>query len=367
PVPPPRPAPGGGRAEARRAARRRATRRPEAVRRLLPFLPRALVVALLAGGTSAFVAEDKAVELSVDGRPRTLHTFADDVAELLAAEGIETGSHDLVTPAPGTALDSGTEVVVRYGRPLVLTVDDGERRRLWTTARTVEGALRQLGVRAEGAYVSLPRSSRIGRAGATLDVRTARTVTFVADGRAHTVRTSAATVREAVEQAGIELRGRDTTSVPPGSFPRDGQTITVLRIADVREIREELIPFAVRRIPDPGLFRGVEILDRAGQQGARRVTYAVLTVNGVRQRPRRLGSEVVRQPVEQLVRFGTRPLPVPAAGGGGGLDWRGLALCGPGGGRVQDLTAAGQTLGEKRLYVLRGALPWPHCGRAHGR
>ncbi|MFD7877384.1 ubiquitin-like domain-containing protein [Streptomyces sp. NPDC059766] len=360
------------------------------VRRLLP---RALVVAVLAGGTTAFVAQDKAVELDVDGRPRTLHTFADDVTELLAQEGVRVGAHDTVAPAPGTPLAPGQEIAVRYGRPVRLTVD-GRRAEVWTTAHTVQEALEQLGVRVEGAYLSAARHRRIGREGLALDVRTERAVTIMADGRARTVRTNAATVGEAVEQAGITLHGQDAISVPAGSFPRDGQTVTVLRITGGREVREEAIPFEVRRIADASLLRGTEVVERAGRPGLRRITYALRTVNGVRQKPRRERSERIREPRSQLVRVGTKPLP-PSARGADHLDWRGLAACESGGrpdavdrsgtygglyqfdthtwhslggsGRPQDAPAAEQTRRAKRLYVRRGATPWPHCGsRLHG-
>ncbi|MGW3815197.1 ubiquitin-like domain-containing protein [Streptomyces sp. NPDC005046] len=381
----------GGRAEARRAARRkRTTERPDVLRRLLP---QALVVAFLAGGTSAFVANDKAIELSVDGRPRTLHTFADDVTELLADEGVKVGPHDVVAPTPGTPLASGDEVAVRYGRPVHLTLD-GDRRRVWTTAHTVEGALGQLGVRAEGAYVSTSRSQPIGRQGLALDVRTERTVTIMADGRARTLRTNAASVGEAIEEAGITLHGQDTTSVPAGSFPRDGQTVTVLRVTGTREVREEPIPFEVRRTDDSSLFKGIEVVERPGRFGALRVTYTLRTVNGVKQRPRRVRAEMARQPQAQLVRVGTKPRPV-SVDGADHLDWSGLAACESGGrpgavdpsgtygglyqfdthtwhalggsGRPQDAPAAEQTLRAKKLYMRRGASPWPHCGpRLHG-
>ncbi|WTJ01216.1 ubiquitin-like domain-containing protein [Streptomyces sp. NBC_00723] len=377
-----------------RAARRRRTRsaeRPEStIRRLVP---QALVVAFLAGGTTAFVAEDKAVELTVDGKPRTLHTFADDVSELLAEEGVRVGAHDVVAPGPDTELASGDEIAVQYGRPVRLTLD-GHRHEVWTTAHTVQEALQQLGVRAEGAYMSVPRSRPIGRAGIALDVRTERSVTVMADGRARTVRTNAATVREAVAAAGITLRGQDTTSVAPGSFPRDGQTVTVLRITGSKEVREEAIPFDVRRTDDSSLFKGTEVVERAGQPGLRRITYALRSVNGVRQTPRRIRDEIVREPRDQVVKVGTKPLPASVRGADG-LDWQGLAVCESGGrpnavdpsgtygglyqfdtrtwqslggsGRPQDAPAAEQTLRAKKLYVRRGASPWPHCGtRLHG-
>ncbi|MER6984261.1 GNAT family N-acetyltransferase, partial [Streptomyces carpinensis] len=230
---------------------------------------------------------------------------------------------------------------------------------------------------------------RADGAGITLDVRTERSVTIMADGRARTLRTNAATVGEAVEEAGVTLRGQDTTSVPPDSFPRDGQTVTVLRITGTREVREEPIPFAVRRTADPTLFSGTEIVERTGRPGVRRVTYSLRTVNGVRQRPRRLESEVVRAPRTQIVKVGTRPHP-PSVRGADHLNWQGLAQCESGGrpdavdtsgtygglyqfdqgtwhslggrGRPQDASSEEQTYRAKKLYVRRGASPWPQCG-----
>lgn len=377
----------GGRAQARRAARRRrAAPNSDSLRRLVP---RALVVAFLAGGTAAFVGADKAVRLTVDGEPRTLHTFADDVGELLDDEGVRVGPHDIVAPGADAGLGNGDEVVVRYGRPLVLTLD-GRRRTVWTTAHTVDGALRQLGVRAMGAYLSVSRSAAIGRTGLTVDMRTERSVTFMADGREHTLRTTAPTVREALADAGIVLRGQDTTSVPQESFPRDGQTITVMRITDGRRTSDEAVPHAVERTADATLFAGTEVVERQGVPGIRRVTWGLRTVNGVRQKPRRLHDEIVREPVTERIRVGTRRPPDSVAGADG-LDWGALARCESGGrpgavdpsgtygglyqfdagtwhslggsGRPEDAPAAEQTYRAKKLYVQRGASPWPHCGR----
>ncbi|MFG2723337.1 ubiquitin-like domain-containing protein [Streptomyces sp. NPDC048416] len=378
---------GEARSGGRRAARRRrSSGRPDALRRLLP---QALVVAFLAGGTSAFLVSDKAVKLTVDGAPRTLHTFADSVDDLLADEHVPVGAHDLVAPGADTELAGGDEVVVRYGRPVRLTLD-GQRRQVWTTARTVEGALRQLGVRAEGAYLSASRSSEIGRAGLALDVRTERSVTFLADGRERTLRTNAATVADALEEAGISLQGQDTTSVPLGSFPRDGQTVTVMRISGTKEVREETIPFRTERTRDATLFAGTQVVVRQGEKGARKVTYALRTVNGVKQKPRKIAEEIVRAPVTQRIKVGTKALPSSVVGADH-LNWSGLAHCESGGrpsaldpsgtygglyqfdpgtwhalgghGRAEQAPAGEQTFRAKKLFVKRGASPWPHCGR----
>ncbi|MFE0043232.1 ubiquitin-like domain-containing protein [Streptomyces albireticuli] len=383
--------PEGERAGARRSARRKRTgERPDALRRLVP---QALVVAFLAGGTSAFIVSDKTVRLNVEGSSRTLHTFADDVEELLADENMSLGAHDAVTPGHDHGLSAGDEITVRYGRPVALTLD-GEHRRVWTTARTVDGALRQLGVRAEGAYLSTSRSASIAREGLDLDVRTERTVTFMADGRERTIRTNAATVHEAIDQAGITLRGQDTTSVDPDSFPREGQTISVMRITGSQEVREVPIDFTTERRDDPTLFKGTEVVAQRGEKGVERVTYALRTVNGVKQKPRKISTETVRRPTTQIVKVGTKAMPT-AVQGADGLNWDGLAQCEAGGrpnavdpsgtygglyqfdvrtwqglggkGRPQDASAAEQTFRAKKLYVSRGASPWPVCGRKlHG-
>jgi uncharacterized protein YabE (DUF348 family) len=374
------------RTRAARGHRRKPPQRPDALRELLP---RALVLAFLAGGTSTFLAHDKAIRLSVDGHGRTLHTFADDVTELLRQQGLHVTGHDIVAPDPHARLRDGDQVVVRYGRPVSLTVD-GRRQRLWTTARTVDEVMGQLGVRADGAYLSASRGDSIGRHGLDLDVRTERTLTFLVDGRERVVRTNAASVGEAARDAGIELRGYDTTSVDPDSFPRDGQMVTVIRITAREEVRDEPIPYGTETRPDPSLLRGTTVVDTPGRPGLRRVRYVQRTVNGVRERPRRFLGEVLLPPVDQIVRVGTKPLSASVAGAEG-LDWAALAQCeaagrpaavdasgtygglyqfdvgtwqGLGGsGRPQDAPAEEQTYRAKRLYVQRGTAPWPACGR----
>ncbi|WP_424213346.1 ubiquitin-like domain-containing protein [Streptomyces sp. BI20] len=360
--------------------------KPDGWRRLVP---QALVVAVLAGGTSAFVAADKTVTLTVDGVPRSLHTFADDVGELLDDEDLGVGGHDLVAPGTETEIDDGDEIVVRYGRPVTLTLD-GESRRVWTTARDVDGALRQLGVRAEGAYLSASRSAAIPRSGLALQVRTERGITFMADGRERTIRTNAATVREALEEAGITLGAEDTTSVDPGSFPRDGQTVTVLRVSGSREVAEEVIPFETERIKDSSVFTGTEVVEQPGRTGLRRVTYSLRTVNGVKDKPRKTAEEIVREPVTRRIRVGTKPMPNSVAGADH-LNWSALAHCESGGrpgaldpsgtygglyqfddgtwrglggaGRPHQASSGEQTYRAKKLFTQRGASPWPHCGR----
>jgi len=63
--------------------------------------------------------------------------------------------------------------------------------------------------------------------------------------------------------------------------------------------------------------------------GLRRITYALRIVNGVRQKPRLTGSEVVREPQPQIVKVGTKTRPAPVETGSG--PWDRIAACESGG------------------------------------
>lgn len=371
------------------------------------LVPQTLVVAVLAGGAGTYVVADKTVRLTVDGRARTVHTFAGDVAGVLRQQHITVGGHDMVAPAPGRHLHDGDTVAVRYGRPLTLTLD-GQRRRVWTTATTVTAALRQLGVRADGALLDTSRGAAIGRHGLALSVLTQRKVTVVADGRAHIVRTHAVTVRGAVADAGLLLGPEDTLSAAMDAFPRDGQAVTVVRVRTVQAVRHETVPYRVVRHRDPSLRRGSTVVAVAGRPGVREVRYTVRMVDGVARATRVVRSRVTRAPVAEVLRVGTgrrsgpsRPSrPARASGSprawgtsavSSGLDWHALALCESGGrphavdpsgrygglyqfdvrtwrgiggrGLPQNAGAAEQTARARRLYATRGTAPWPVCGR----
>lgn len=362
------------------------------------LVPQTLVVAVLAGGAGAYVEAGKTVRLTVDGRARTVHTFAGDVAGVLRQQHLAVGGHDIVAPPPGQPLHDGDTVAVRYGRPLTLTLD-GRRQRVWTTGTTVAAALRQLGVRADGAFLDASRGAAIGRHGLVLSVRTQRRVTVVADGRAHIVRTHAVTVRGAVTDAGLLLGPEDTVSPGADSFPRDGLDVTVARVRTVQADRREPVPYRVVRHRDPSLARGTTVVDTAGRPGLREVRYAVRTVDGVVRATRVVRSQVTRAPVTEVLRVGTgRAARSPrlwrsprASAASPGLDWHALALCESGGrphvvdpsgrygglyqfdartwrglggrGLPQNAGPAEQTARAQRLYAARGTSPWPVCGR----
>ncbi|MDT7573156.1 MAG: resuscitation-promoting factor RpfB, partial [Actinomycetota bacterium] len=125
-------------------------------RPLVLALQSAVLTALL-GGAAAYALTEKTVTVSVDGMPRIVTTHGGTVRDVLTAAGLTAGAHDLLSPAADTDIGNGDHVALRRGRLLSLVVD-GHKREVWVTAVSVDEALQQIGLRAEGAVLSASRS-----------------------------------------------------------------------------------------------------------------------------------------------------------------------------------------------------------------
>ena len=343
----------------------------------------------LVAGTTAFVARDKHVTITVDGQQRTVRTFAGSVGDLLESQDLSVDlAHDMVSPSPAQRLTDGESVVVRYGRPVLLTVD-GETRTVWTTARSVSEALLMLGVRSDGAYLSASRSRRISRGGLSLDVRLPHHVTFLADGDRHEVTTTAPTLRSAMAEAGVELRAQDRVNSDLATVPYAEQVVGITRVDGKRVVEQRPIRFTTVQKKSSELYKGDTKVVTAGKVGIEIRRFRETYLDGKLDTRTMLDKRIAKKPVTQVVLVGTkeRPQNAPTADG---LNWAALAEC-ESGGNPQAVNSAGpyyglyqfslstwqsvggsglptensaseQTYRAQILYNRSGAGQWPVCG-----
>ncbi|MCS6964070.1 G5 domain-containing protein [Thermoflexus sp.] len=126
-------------------------------------------------------------------------------------------------------------------------------------------------------------------------------VTIVADGQRRTVYLRAATVREALTQAGISLGDLDQVSPPETARIAPGMVITVTRITQTLEIQEVRIPFPRQILKDARLAPGETRLIRRGEPGLERVTIRITWADGQPMERQEIQRERVRDPVPEIV------------------------------------------------------------------
>ena len=351
------------------------------------------VLAAVVGGTIAYSQAGKDVYLSVDGQTRKVSVDADTVRALLAAEDIKVAAKDLVAPGPGTTLSDGDRIVVRYARPIAVTID-GRKQTYWTTELTVDRALDALGLRFGNARMSASRSQPIGRGGLDLSISTPKSVTIAADGVTRTVTTTAPSVGELLLDQGIAVGPADRLSVVPATPITDGLVVALTRITRTTMTVTEMVPFGTDSKKSAALATGQTKLVSAGKSGKRTATYTVLLANGKEVGRTLVSATVLKPAVNKVVQVGTKPVAATGTGAnvGGSVDslnWTALAKCESGGnpravnsagyyglyqfslstwrsvggtGNPIDASADEQTLRAKMLYQKGGAGQWG-CGQ----
>jgi resuscitation-promoting factor RpfB len=293
----------------------------------------AAVVTSLVGATTAYATFDNTVTLSVDGKAESLHTFADTVGDVLTDQDIDLSYHDVVAPSVNSPVEDGSEIAVRFGRQLTVTID-GVERTVWTTALSVDEALEELGIRAAGAELSVSRSLGIGRRGLDFEIRTPKDVTLVADGGSKTVTTTAITVREALADAGITLAKLDQISPALEDRVADGITLTIKRVVAEKRTVTVTVEHKTTRKNDNSLYEGDTRVDVKGRDGKIERVVEVLMVDGKEAKRRVLSEETIVAAVTKIVLVGTKERPAPETppppSDGTGV-WDRLAECESGG------------------------------------
>ncbi|MGG5258081.1 transglycosylase family protein [Phycicoccus avicenniae] len=294
----------------------------------------ALAVAVGSVGVAHF---DKAVALTVDGSPQSVHVFGSTVRDALDKQGIRVGEHDVVVPSLDSDIGDGDRISVRYGRKLVVT-QDGRTKEYWTTATTVDAALRDLGVRADGAVLSASRSQPLGRGGLALAVTTPKKVTVVVDGKARTVSTSAPKVSGVFGQLGVNRNATDIAAPGLDTPVADGMKIVLKRVVTKTKTSTEAVRYSTTKQSDSSMYEGTSKTVTPGKNGSRKVVRELRYVDGKLTSTTVRSATTVSAPKNAVVKVGTkaRPsTPPPSAGNtsGAGLNlaneamWDRIAQC----------------------------------------
>jgi uncharacterized protein YabE (DUF348 family) len=299
---------------------------------------------VLTGGAVSAAQFDKAVNLSVDGQTTATHVFGSTVEDLLDSQGITVKTGDVVVPAVASPLSDGETVTVKYARTLNLTVD-GKTRTIRTTETTVDGALLALGLRGDGARLSVSRSQTIGRQGLSLSVVTPKSVSVTVDGKTTTRTVVAATAGEALQQFGVSLGTADKVTPAAATPLVAGAKIVVQRVQTKDATQTSAIAFGTTNRPTADLYTGQTKVLQAGVTGSRTVVVRTTIIDGKVTSTATVSSNVTKQPVSAIVAVGTkqRPAAAPSTSGssgstsGGGLNlaraamWDSVASCESGG------------------------------------
>ncbi|KGN36488.1 resuscitation-promoting factor [Knoellia subterranea] len=263
----------------------------------------------MAAGSFGVAHLDKAVALNVDGHSQSLHVFGSTVGDALAKKGIKVGEHDQVIPSVGSPLEDGDTITVRYGRKLTVTID-GVKQEYWTTATTVDAALRDLNIRAgSDAKLSASRSQALGREGLSLTVTTPKPFSVAVDKRKLSLTSNATTIGAALKEAGVTFDGDDRITPAANAPLTRGLAITLQRVSQQRLTTTQAIDHATTTKKDASLYEGTRKVLTEGKDGVRTFQVLRTLVDGKPAGDQILSRQITSAPVTAIVAVGTKAKP----------------------------------------------------------
>ncbi|MEW6029979.1 MAG: ubiquitin-like domain-containing protein [Chloroflexota bacterium] len=287
-----------------------------------PFLPRGKMdynhamrkfawLAIVAFLTACQPATTRSITILDGDRVQTVSFASGTAADLLSRAGLSLSPADRVLAdgqpvALDQPLDSVRVLQIRRAVSLTLLTPDGQSHVLRTAAFTVGEALNEAGIRVGAADRLDPPADTPIRGALTVTYAPARDLSVAVNGRVVQIRSSAATVGQALAEAGIPLIGLDY-SLPSENepLPADGQ-IRVVQVSESLTLALESIPFTTETIQSPEVAFGVQEVVQPGQAGLAISRVRIRYEDG-REVSRITESEsVVRPPQTRIVNTGTQ-------------------------------------------------------------
>ncbi|WP_297741022.1 septal ring lytic transglycosylase RlpA family protein [uncultured Tessaracoccus sp.] len=278
---------------------------------LIPVVSGVTALALVGGVAAATAFRTYDVTLTVDGQPQAIEAKAGTVAEVLEAQGLKIGAHDVVLPSPDTKVTDGLSVAVNYARPFEVSVD-GKTRKVWTTARSVEEALGYLNLDEKDSLVSTSRSAAIGREGLSVDVVTAKDVKLISDGKETPVRL-AGTVEDVLTNAGIKPDSDDIVKPALATALADGMTIQFTDVEVKASAKDVKVPFEKTTKKSDKLPKGEEKVTTKGVDGLKRETFRDVYHDGKKVSSKKHSEKVLKNAVAEVTTVGTKEAAAPSA------------------------------------------------------
>ena len=291
--------------------------------------------AVLVGGAGTALATQKQVTVDVNGEETNVRTYAADVAGVLSSAGVDVAPEDLVYPAPGEKLSSGDTVTVRTAKPVAVVID-GVAQEITSTAGTVGELIEQAGVDGYSA-VDVDRDQPVTH-GMNLDVTTPKIVALRDGGDLTYVSAAAKTVGDLLSARGVTFDTDDRLNVALSDAIVPGMEIVLDRVTTTDRPETVVVEEPAEYVDDENLDEGVEEIRKEGVQGEKQVIHRTVSVNGVVESEGVAEEKETKKAKPAVIARGTKKAAATAGNTGAaapavadGSVWDAIAACESGG------------------------------------
>lgn len=282
------------------------------------------------------------VIVAADGRTLQLQSLGATIGDVLMDAGVNADRYDqivrngrnveltapVMTPVmtEPTARDSlplptysqGYPWATSYREPVVLRIhravpiriqDDGLSVSLRTTAATVGEALREAKILLYLGDDIQPELSSPISTGLRIFIERSTPLSLAVDGRFVKTRTRATSVGGALTQMGIGVSGLDVVEPPLDAALYENVAIQITRVREDIEIEEDIAPFETVFEPDRNILIDTQQVIHPGAEGITRRRYRVRYEDGQEVNRVLEDTWVAQEPATRVIAFGQNIVP----------------------------------------------------------
>jgi uncharacterized protein YabE (DUF348 family) len=233
-------------------------------------------------------------------------------ADLLAEANITLGANDRLLHLGSSipldkALPEARSHTLTVRRAMALTIDtpDGQQT-IQTSALTVGQAMAEAGFTLYAADLLDPPAETPITGALAVIYQPGREIVVAVDGIRVRARSAAATVGQALAEAGVPLVGLDTSQPDESApLPEDGQ-IRVVRVVESVALTQKTIPYNTRTELSADLEIDQKALLQGGEPGLAIARLRTRSEDGVQVSQQPESENVVRPPQERIMGIGTK-------------------------------------------------------------
>ncbi|MBM7694790.1 uncharacterized protein YabE (DUF348 family) [Peribacillus deserti] len=273
-----------------------------------------LVVFAASMGIYLYHTTKKTVAITLDGQQKVVKTHAATINDILKDLEITVHAEDYVHPEPHTKVKENLQVVLESAKQVEI-IQDQEKKKVWTTAKTVGRLLEQEKLKVTAHDQVSPSQNTSIKNGMTLEINKAFPVGINLAGKKSKVWSTSTTVADFLEQQKIKLN--DLDRVEPGLHEqiKPGNMVKVVRVEKVTDVVEEPVNYAVITKKDANLKQGTKKIITEGQKGLISRQFSVVRENGKEVERKLINQKTIKQKKNKVIAVGTKILVAQASRG----------------------------------------------------
>ncbi len=273
---------------------------------------RVAAVALMVVGCCAamvgYATTTYTVNVFADGQVIPVKTSARNPDSIVAQTGITVGEDDLVDKSSfrvGSDAKDGNAIIVYRAVPVTF-YEKGKKVMRVNAAGTVADALEKAGIDMEGADTTDLDPDTLLKKNMKINILRSFKIQLVVGGVKRTVDYAAGTVGDLLKRVNVDVGKYDVVKPGLSETLKRGSKVVVKRVSYETREEEKVITYGTQTKESGILAQGVKRVARQGRDGTKTVTYEDKIVNGKVVSSKKVGEVVNVKAVDKVVVIGTR-------------------------------------------------------------